>query len=203
LLGLHVEPAGTLETALAGFRTQRSQRAVRIVELLRALGAGITMADVEFQAGEGAVGRPHVARALIAAGVCKDFREAFDRYLGAGRPAFVPKPRLGAREAIDLVHAASGLAIWAHPGPEGRRDRLEALIAAGLDGVEVLHPGHSGDDTRRLLALCEHFDLLASGGSDWHGESLGPRNLGAMRVPAAWLARQDERLAARRAAGVS
>jgi hypothetical protein len=77
------------------------------------------------------------------------------------------------------------------------------LIGAGLDGVEVLHPGHSGDDTRRLLALCEHFDLLVSGGSDWHGEASGSRTLGAMRVPAAWLTRQDERLAARRAAAVS
>ena len=86
---------------------------------------------------------------------------------------------------------------------DGRLDLLEALVAAGLDGAEVLHPGHSPEDIKRLGALCDHLGILPSGGSDWHGETTGNRVLGGMRVPAEWLARQDERVAARRAAGAS
>jgi predicted metal-dependent phosphoesterase TrpH len=77
------------------------------------------------------------------------------------------------------------------------------MIAAGLDGVEVRHPGHSDEDARRLLALCDHFSLVPSGGSDWHGDASGRRMLGGMQVPAAWLQRQDERVAARRGAGIA
>jgi hypothetical protein len=203
VLGLHIDPAGVLERELAAFRTQREHRADAIVAKLRELGANISIEDVRREAADGAMGRPHIARALIARGECRDLRDAFDRYLGAGRPAFVAKPRLTVSAAADIIHASGGLAIWAHPGADGRRDRVEAMIAAGLDGVEVRHPGHSDEDARRLLALCDHFSLVPSGGSDWHGDASGRRMLGGMQVPAAWLQRQDERVAARRGAGIA
>lgn len=201
ILGLHVEPAGALEERLTGFRVERATRAAAIVERLRQLGVAITLDDVTRVAGGGALGRPHVARALIAAGVCRDFREAFDRYIGPGRPAYVAKPKLDVRDAVDTIHLAGGLAIWAHPAADGRRDVIESLRREGLDGVEVLHPGHSADDVARLSALCAYLGLVPSGGSDWHGEASGRRALGSMNVPAEWLERQDARVASRRAAG--
>ncbi|HKS05755.1 MAG TPA: PHP domain-containing protein [Gemmatimonadaceae bacterium] len=203
LLGLHIESRSTIETRLIEFRAQREDRAAAIVRKLQALGASVSYDDVVREAAGAAIGRPHVARVLVKAGGAADFRDAFDRFLGAGRPAFVPKPRLLARDAIALIHDAGAIAVWAHPGPLGRREMIEALVADGLDGIEILHPGHSAEDTARLRALCDHVQILPSGGSDWHGEMTGARTLGVMAVPAEWLARQDERVAARRGAGVT
>jgi predicted metal-dependent phosphoesterase TrpH len=158
------------------------------------------MDDVLREAGAGAVGRPHVARAVVAAGGASDVRDAFDRYLGDGRPANVEKPRMEARDAIALAHAAGGIAVWAHPGQAGRRDKVEPLVAAGLDGIEVLHPRHSGEDLARLSALAEHFGLVTSGGSDWHGPTDSWRTLGMMRVPTQVLDAQEARVWTRRRA---
>jgi 3',5'-nucleoside bisphosphate phosphatase len=162
----------------------------------------VTLERVLAIADIGAIGRPHVARALVEGGWVRDFREAFDRYLGAGRPAYVPKHRLTVADAIRLIHRAGGLAVLAHPGPEGTRARLESLKALGLDGVEVRHPGHNAEDTNRLQTLADHLGLLSSGGSDWHGQTEGPRVLGMMRVPALWLDRQDALVSERRATGM-
>jgi predicted metal-dependent phosphoesterase TrpH len=195
LLGLHLRDTGVLERGLEDLRSMRERRAQVIVERLEALGVHVSYDAVLAQAGAGAVGRPHVARALVAEGWAVDVRDAFDRYLGAGRPAFVAKEQLRMRDAIEMVHAAGGLAVLAHPGGSGTRERLESLRALGLDGVEVKHPSHSPGDTTRLRALSEQLGLLPSGGSDWHGAADGPRTIGMMQVPSEWLARQDERLA--------
>ena len=96
-----------------------------------------------------------------------------------------------------MIHRAGGLAVLAHPGQTGSRERIELLAAAGLDGVEVKHPGHSAEDTARLGALADHFGLVPSGGSDWHGTADGPRRLGMMDVPVDWLRRHEEYLARR------
>lgn len=194
LLGLHLQDTGVLERGLGELRDMRGRRAATIVERLQSLGVQITFDDVLLQAGDGAIGRPHVARALVADGWATDQRDAFDRYLGSGRPAYVAKEQLGMREAIAMVHAAGGIAVLAHPGSAGTRERLESLAALGMDGVEVKHPSHSSQDTQRLRALAEQLGLLPSGGSDWHGAADGPRTIGMMRVTAEWLARQDERL---------
>ena len=158
-----------LEAALAAVRVARRQRAERIVERLNAMGVPISIGDVLAQSGNGAVGRPHVARALIAGGWARDLRDAFDRYLGAGRPANVEKQRIDVGDGIAMVHDAGGIAVLAHPGRDGTRERIEPLVARGLDGLEVLHPGHGEDDASRLSALTELFGLVPSGGSDWHG----------------------------------
>jgi len=197
LLGLHLRDTAVLERALGELREMRGRRAARIVELLQSQGVQVTLDDVLLQAGTGAIGRPHVARALVADGWATDVRDAFDRYLGAGRPAYVAKDQLGMREAIAMIHGAGGLAVLAHPGSAGTRERIEPLVAMGLDGVEVKHPSHSPQDTARLRACVDQLGLIPSGGSDWHGAADGPRTIGMMQVPIEWLRRQDERIDAR------
>jgi len=194
LLALHLTRIEALERRLLELRSLRHERAQRIVEKLNALGVAVTFEEVLEQAKGGAVGRPHVARALIGRGAVVDFKDAFIRYLGSGGAAFVPKARLSVEDAIEITHDAGGLAVWAHPADGGHRERLEPLVNAGLDGVEVKHPSHSAEDVKRLEALAEFFGLVVSGGSDWHGASEGPRRLGNMNVPASWLEKQDRRL---------
>ena len=199
VLGLHIARPAPLQQALEGFRTARRTRALEIVDRLNALGVPLTADAVLAEANGAAIGRPHVARALIAGGWVADLREAFDRYLGAGRPAFVEKRRLTMPEAFALIHEAGGLAVYAHPGRDGTRERVAAFAALGMDGLEVRHPGHSPAETTRLAALARELDLVPSGGSDWHGAADGARTIGCMDVPAEWLDLQEERLARRRA----
>jgi predicted metal-dependent phosphoesterase TrpH len=199
LLGLHLTELETMERDLEAFRDARRTRGEQMVERLNAIGVKITFDDVLEAAGGGAIGRPHVAKALVENGWARDNRDAFDRYLGAGRPAFLDKRRLSLREAIAMVHQSGGIAVLAHPGGEGTLARLTALKAMGLDGVEVLHPSHSAEDRKRLLAIADALGLVPSGGSDSHGATAGPRVIGALAVPAEWLARQDACVESRRA----
>jgi len=199
ILGLHLSDTRELEAKLIALREMRRTRAERMVLRLNELGVRIDFASVLEQAAGGAIGRPHVARAIIAEGWAVDFRDAFERYLGNGRPAYVTKDRLAVSEATGLIHRAGGLAILAHPSHSGTRERIAALVEQGMDGIEVRHPSHSAEDTARLAALVEHFSLVPSGGSDWHGSADGPRTLGMMRVPIDWLGRQDNRIRARAA----
>ena len=200
LLALHLERLDLIERELETFRGQRVTRAEEMVTKLNALGIPVTMDAVLGEAGGGAVGRPHVARAVIGGGWARDNREAFDRYLGNGRPAYVGKPRLEVEDAVRMVHEAGGIIVYAHPGSLGRRERVEVLAKAGLDGLEVRHPSHSAEDVSRLGALVDFFGMVPSGGSDWHGAAEGPRTIGCMRVPYEFLTRQEERVAAVRAA---
>ncbi|MEX2153720.1 MAG: PHP domain-containing protein [Gemmatimonadaceae bacterium] len=197
ILGLHLGELSELEHRLVGLREMRLDRAARIVERLNVLGIPVMFEAVLQEAAGGAVGRPHVARALIAGGWVLDFREAFDRYLGNGKAAFVAKDHLPLADAISLIHRAAGPAVLAHPGQQGTRERIGVLAALGLDGVEVLHPSHSGEDSQRLDALAAELDLVRSGGSDWHGAPDGARSLGMMRVPSQWLTDQEARVATR------
>ncbi len=203
LLGLHIRDVARMQSDLVLYRDRRVARALSIVDKLNVLGVAVTLDSVLAIANGGAVGRPHVAKALIVGGFVRDAREAFDRFLGAGRPGYVDKERLEIAEGIAMIHAAGGIAVLAHPGPEGRRERLEPLVAAGLDGIEIRHPSHSMDDIKRLTALTEFLGLVGSGGSDWHGAMQGGRMLGAMRVPQSWLDAQDARVEAVRAASAA
>lgn len=200
LLALHLSQLESLEKRLLDLRASRQARAQRIVEKLNSIGIPLSLDEVLRESNGGAVGRPHVARALMARGLVSDFKDAFMRYLGANGSAFVPKDKLSAEDAIAIAHEAGAIAVWAHPGDGGRRERLEPLVAAGLDGIEVRHPSHSSEDTKRLQALADFFNLVPSGGSDWHGSNEGPRRLGMMNVPKEWLEKQDERVASMTAA---
>jgi len=203
ILALHVTRPGPLESRLAYFRTARELRARKIVERLNSLGISVDYEAVMTEAAGGSVGRPHVARAMIRAGAVRDSREAFDKFLAAGRPAFIPKERLEIRDAIEITHAAGAIAIWAHPGADGRRARVEPLVQMGLDGVEVRHPSHNAEDVKRLTALADFFGIVCSGGSDWHGAREGARTIGCMHVPSEWLAKQDAAAAKRDQAEVA
>lgn len=198
LLGLHIRDVDALQERLEAFRGFRRSRAEQMVTRLNAAGLALTFDAVLGEADGAAIGRPHVARAMVAGGFVKDVREAFDRWLAAGRPAYVDKERLDVAEGIAMIHEAGGIAVLAHPGSDGRRETIEPLAAVGLDGVEVRHPSHSREDELRLAALAAHFGLVISGGSDWHGAMNGGRVLGAMQIPLAWLETQDARVAERR-----
>jgi predicted metal-dependent phosphoesterase TrpH len=201
ILGLHLDRIDEMRSSLSVFQQARRERAEGIVRLLNGLGVRITFDDVLAVAKDAAIGRPHVARALVENGWAMDLRDAFDRYLGAGRPAYLDKRRITIPEAITLIHECGGIAVLAHPGSDGNREHLEALAAMGLDGVEVLHPSHSADDRARLLALAKHLDLVPSGGSDSHGSLDGARVVGAMKVPGEWLEQQLNRADSIRAKG--
>jgi hypothetical protein len=203
LLGLHLHDLGVLREELAALRTERVTRAERMVAVLNQHGIPVTMEAVLREAAGGAVGRPHLARALMAGGWVREFREAFDRWIGFGRPAYVAKAEFHVADAIALVHRAGGLAVWAHPGEKATPARVARLAALGLDGVEALHPSHPPYLVTRLVATIEEAGLLPSGGSDWHGAPDGPRRLGGQLVPTVWLDWQDARLAARRVAATA
>jgi len=199
LLGLHLSNQDAMRSALRGLQAGRVERAVRIVEVLNMHSIPVTMDAVLAEADKGAVGRPHVARAMVAGGWVRDFREAFDRWIGFGRPAYMAKERFDVADAIALVHQAGGLAVWAHPGESASPTRILRLADMGLDAVEVLHPSHPPSLSQRLFDNTEKAGLLPSGGSDWHGTHDGPRRLGGQLVPKIWLDWQDARVADRAA----
>jgi predicted metal-dependent phosphoesterase TrpH len=194
VLGLHLAHPEHIAAALDELKETRRERARITVERLNALGVPVTLEAVFAAAGEGAVGRPHVAKALVAGGWARDFRDAFDRWLGNGKPACIEKRTVTFEEAARLIHDAGGLAVYAHPGGDASRAVLEELASLGLDAVEVRHPSHTADEIARLAALTDELGLVPSGGSDWHGAPEGYRALGSMKVSAEWLARQDERV---------
>lgn len=193
-------PLGHLELE-AFLRDQRSKRAVRareIVARLNRAGVELTEAEVLRQAESAAVGRPHVARTLIARGVVPSLEDAFTRYIGSGRPAFVPKQLPPVGEVADLVRQVGGVSSAAHLGDRATRATLKELKEAGVTGVEVLHPAHDAPTTARIRELARRLDLLPTGGSDWHGDAAGASQrapLGALNVPAAWLTAMERRLA--------
>jgi hypothetical protein len=204
LLGLHLTRLDDMVRELQEFRVVRRARAEEMVRRLNAIGVRISFDDVLGVAADAAIGRPHVARALVENGWARDLRDAFDRYLGLGRPAYLEKRRIRIHDAIALIHRCGGIAVLAHPGSGGTRERVSTLVALGLDGIEVLHPSHSADDRARLLALADYLGLVPSGGSDSHGSSDASRVVGSMRVPEEWLSRQEDRALRRRAeAGVA
>ena len=193
LLGLHLAATDALAEKLISVLSARVDRAVEMVEKLNKLSMPVTMEMVQHEAAGGAVGRPHVARALIAGGWVRDMRDAFDRFLGDGKPANVGKLRVELADGIALIHDAGGVAVWAHPQSDGNMERIGRFASLGLDGIEVRHPSHSSEDLARLATLAGHFSLLSSGGSDWHGALDGFRPLGCMHVPAPWMDSQIER----------
>jgi transcription antitermination factor NusB len=184
----NADPARHVELHILGYFvdcanrqfTQELQRLLRIrVERIRAIGEKLRALGLPFEADEvlkqahgESVGRVHVARELVRLGVCSTIKDAFDRYIGSGKPAYVPKERLTPEQAIALVHSAGGAAVLAHPGlSEGALELMEQLKQAGLDGVELHYPTHTDHDARDLLNMVRRLDLAVTGGSDFHGEA--------------------------------
>ena len=199
LLGYFLPPGhARLEEFLAGTRAARHRRAEQIVGHLRRLGVMIELADIVRVADGGAVGRPHVARVLVQRGVSVDMNDAFARYLGRGRPAYVEKPLPTLQQVADLVHAVGGIAVAAHLGDHGTEGQIRQFQEQGLDGLEVRHPSHSPGAERRLTGIAQRLGLAISGGSDWHGDmELGDSHapLGGLDIPLDWLEKLEERRA--------
>lgn len=187
-----------LESFLERCRADRVRRAKEMVTRLQGLGVGLEFDAVLLQANGGAVGRPHVARAIVRHGGAIDVSDAFDRFIGRGRPAFVDKNLPTFREIADLVHSVRGLVSVAHIKERGTRTFLERLKREGLDAVETRHPSHDPELRARLADIATRLGLLRTGGSDWHGDPEPGEThgaLGSQEVPLEWL----ERLEAQRA----
>jgi len=197
LLGYFLPPGhAQLEEFLAGTRAARHRRAEQIVGHLRRLGIMIELADIVRVADGGAVGRPHVARVLVQRGVSVDMNDAFGRYLGRGRPAYVEKPLPTLQQVTELVHAVGGVAVAAHLGDHGTEAQIRQFQEQGLDGLEVRHPSHSPGIERRLTGIAQRLGLAISGGSDWHGDmEVGDSHapLGGLDIPFDWLEKLEER----------
>lgn len=183
----------------ARLRVEREQRMVRMVERMRQLGFPVSMEDVRALAGGAQLGRPHLARVLVERGWCLDVKQAFDRFLGAGKAAWVERFKLDGADAIRLLHRSGGTATLAHPGSSKleRYDILQ-LARAGLDGLEALHSDHNPSVQQRYLKYAQEFDLVPTGGSDFHGEQVTPgRRPGDSPTPAENFARLRARTAGR------
>lgn len=169
ILGYFVDPKNAdLEHYLNFFREERYKRALRMIKKLNILGLDISIEDVMVFAKNSAMGRPHIAQALLAKGQVKSFFEAFYKFIGNHAPAYERKVHLSPQSAFKIISDAGGLSFIAHPGnmPE---ILIKELIDAGVDGIEVIHPSHSPEQVRFYRGIVNEYFLLESGGSDYHG----------------------------------
>jgi hypothetical protein len=176
ILGYFVDPEATPLRAYGERASRRREERMReMLGRLEGQGISIDFAAVERAAGEDRVviGRPHLARALVEAGHATSVPDAFDRLIGDGSPAFVPTGLLAPTDAVELVLAAGGVPIWAHPPSDMVDALLPELRRAGLRGLEVYRPKHARSEVLRYEAVCKTARLLVSGGSDWHGPDGG------------------------------
>jgi predicted metal-dependent phosphoesterase TrpH len=175
---------------LAGQRRTRVDRVHAIARRLAELGMPVDLSEALAAAGQQsarAIGRPQVARAMVAAGHVSDTREAFDKWLGRDLPAFVPRSGPSPETVIDTLHRAGGLASLAHPGRTQIDERIPALRDAGLDALEAYHSDHDGDAIDRYQRMADDLGLLVSGGSDYHGDPVHGVAIGSATLPAeAW-----------------
>ncbi len=172
-----------LLTRIARCQVVRQDRIREMVARLNRLKVPLSAEAVFALANCRSPGRPHVARALVKASICSSLDEAFERFLKRNRPAWVPKLKMSAAEAIDLIHQARGVAVLAHPGLNRTDDVIPSLVEAGLDGIECFHTKHSTVTNEHYLELANRFHLLVTGGSDCHGLSKGKPLIGTVRVP--------------------
>jgi len=191
LLGYLFDPAHVdLQAYLHQFRQHRYHRAAGMVERLHDAGLPVSMDTVLAEAGDGVLGRPHVARALVADGLLDSYEAAFDHYLRDGAPAWVPKPKFPSGEALALLHEAGGIGVLAHPGHWTTDRVVMALIRDGLDGLETIHPAHDTMLTNYYSQIARDFVLMETGGSDYHGfRERDEECFGAYSIPYPQLAR--------------
>jgi predicted metal-dependent phosphoesterase TrpH len=176
-----------LNRALERLQDARKDRNPQIIARLNKAGIPIRLEEVIQEAGEGQPGRPHIAKLMVRKGFVNSIDEAFDRYLGNGRPAYADKFRIETIQAIGLINAAGGVPVLAHPclleldNDEQLEVMLREMIAMGLKGLEVYFSEHTGDQTRRYEALADKLDLLMTGGTDFHGDIQPAVRLGVGR----------------------
>lgn len=188
VLGYFLDPRNeALDRFLAAQRAARLARAEAIGARLAALGMPVDLGPLFARAAADSrrsIGRPLVARAMVEAGYVADTQEAFDRWLGAGCPAFVPRSGAPPDVVVAIIHDAGGLASLAHPGKLRREPSVAPLAEAGLDAIEVFHPDHDAALVDRYLAVAREFGLLVTGGSDFHGDPAHGLDPGSVTLPA-------------------
>jgi hypothetical protein len=194
-----------LNHTLLVLQQARENRNPAIIESLGRLGFDMTLAEVVEMVGESQIGRPHIARLMLKKGYVHSIDEAFDRYLGTGKPAYVDKYRISCRRALDIIRSAGGIPILAHPYLLSVKEaaEMEKLVVSlkeiGLEGIEALYPEHPPQATAFYEELADRHHLLITGGTDFHG-SLKPEiqlgiGTGDFRVPFALYKRLNHRLA--------
>ena len=164
-------------------RRERRARIHRMVERLAAIGMPLDADEVFAIVKEGSAGRPHVAQVMVAHGYVKTVREAFDKYLGSGKPGHVPRKKVTPEDAVRIIRKAGGVPVFAHPGLADRDELIPGLIAAGLMGIECYYTEHSAAQRASYLQICKDHDLVATGGSDFHGPKVRAATLGSPSVP--------------------
>jgi len=173
----------TLLAEIGKFQAVRQNRVREMVARLNQLNVPLEAEAVFALANCRSPGRPHVARALVSARLCSNLDEAFERFLKKNRPAWVPKFKMSAGEAIALIHGAGGVDVMAHPGLNRSDEVIPAMAEAGLDGIECFHTKHSSRTAAHYLQLADRFNLLVTGGSDCHGASKGQPVIGSVKLP--------------------
>lgn len=175
ILGYEPEfEAKVLQEKLSFLRGARYKRMLDMIGRLNSLDVRVRAEDVEKFAHGESIGRPHVAQALIESGYAHSLKDAFTRYIGYGAPAYVPRYKLTPAEAIKVVRQAGGVAVLAHPGIQRLEGSLKEWVDQGLQGLEVSHSDHSGEDEARYRKLALEYGLVPTGGSDFHGEKRKP-----------------------------
>lgn len=188
----------TLRSEIGRFQKVRQNRIYEMVARLNALDVPLRAESVFAIANCRSPGRPHVARALVQAGLCGSLDEAFERYLKVNRPAWVPKCKISAREGIALIQQAGGVAVIAHPGLNKTDDVIPALAAQGLDGLECFHTKHTPAMSRYYVELAQTHHLLVTGGSDCHGTNKGRPLIGTVKLPYSYVEKLKQRVAERK-----
>ncbi len=163
-------------------RVERVSRTQRILKKLEHLGVRLPFDVVAQQAGEGCMGRPHIAEAMVQEGLVRSFQDAFDSFLAEGRPAFEPKTKILPSEAVHIIHQTGGIASLAHPGQNLTLEVVLDVVKAGVDAIETIHPKHTPTQRRRFENIASDFGLLRTGGSDFHGGRKGEEKLGQYTV---------------------
>jgi len=172
-----------LRKRLKEIQEYRIKRIHKMIEKLSAQNVFITAEDVFKVAGKGSVGRLHLARAMINSGGVKTFWDAFDKYIGFGKPSYVPNIRFTPQDAISMVLDAGGVPVLAHPGIMNRDDYIPELVSYGLKGIEVYHTDHGSVKRKHYEEVAASLGLLMTGGSDCHGMGKGRALIGTVRIP--------------------
>lgn len=168
---------------MAKFQTVRQDRIREMVSRLNQLNIPLAAESVFAIANCRSPGRPHVGRALVQGGFCANLDEAFERFLKKHRPAWVPKFKISATDAIELIHLAGGVAVMAHPGLNRTDDVIPRLVEVGLDGLECYHTKHSPATIEHYLEIADQYNLAVTGGSDCHGLNKGKPLIGSIKLP--------------------
>ena len=184
ILGYFIDTSNAiLNRRLSEMKDARYVRARKIVENLNRQGIDLRFETVLSIAGVGAIGRPHIAAAMLREELVYSFRQAFEQYLGYGLPAYVEKYRMHPREVFDLIKQAGGIPVLAHPGVTKVDERIPEFIRDGVLGIETYHSEHSAASQQNYIKIARKNGLAITGGSDFHNSSHNKSEIGVPRVP--------------------